>query len=363
MNIGIVTGSRAEWGLLYPLAKAVWMSSDKLNLFVTGSHLSNAHGHTVDEIRLPITAEIQCVLASDDEKSICKNVSLAVAGFGDVFDDCTLDCVILLGDRYEILAAAISAHIHRIPIVHIHGGEVTAGAYDDAFRHSITKMSSLHFVANGEYRRRVIQLGERPETVFNVGALGVTGLSPRNKQPNSKQAIVLYHPETLMANSTITVYYIVEALIECGVIPIFILSNADNGNNAINSAIKSFPYNVYTSRERDEFIDMLLGADFIIGNSSCGIIEAPALGVPTINVGSRQGGRERASSIIDVFDPTKQDIIEAINRVYSTSFQNKLSNISMPYENSDNADISILSVIRSELENVNLLKGFYDLAS
>lgn len=369
MNIGIVTGSRAEYGLLEPLAKEIHNGSDNLFLFVTGSHLSDLHGRTIHDIHFPISEKIECVLSNDSEKSICQNVSLAIAGFGSVFSRYDLDCVILLGDRYEILASAIAAHIHRIPIVHLHGGEVTSGAYDDAFRHSITKMASLHFVASHEYRKRVIQLGEAPRTVFVVGALGIAGLKPRSRQPNprfdsdSKKAIVLYHPETLAVNSTVVLYDMVDALIECGITPTFILSNADNGNHDINSVIKSFPYNVYTSRERSEFIDMLLGADFIIGNSSSGIIEAPALGVPTINIGSRQDGRARASSIIDVPDPTKRTIANAINLIYLPGFQKKLLNMSIQYANSDNLVASILNTIRTELDNVKLAKGFYDLAS
>lgn len=361
MKIAIVTGSRAEYGLLEPLIKLVWESDDYLDLIVTGSHLSDM---TVDQIQFPISERIECVLASDSETSVCKSIGLAVMGFGSAFERFNPDVVVLLGDRYEILAAAIAAHIHRTPIAHLHGGEVTEGATDDAWRHSITKMASLHFTSTDEYQNRVIQLGENPETVFNVGALGTQGLKRRSKQPISGQAVVVYHPETLLACETKVFYDIIDAVIESGIKPIFIKPNSDNGSDAISDVIDCYKeYAIFTSLDRDDYLNLLKESDFIIGNSSSGIIEAPELGVPTIDIGKRQGGRIRASSVIDIPDPEYDLIRAAIMHLYSGQFQAELSDIKTPHRSNCDTAQTIFDIIKSEVPYVDLRKGFHDLAS
>jgi len=361
-----VTGSRADWGLLYPLAKHIWQSDDTLQLLVTGSHLSPTHGYTVDQISIPVSGEIECVLSADTKTGVCKGVSLAVSGFSDAFDALEPDCVIVLGDRWEILAASIAAHIHRIPISHLHGGEITAGATDEAWRHSITKMSSLHFTATETYRNRVIQLGEHPDTVFNVGALGTQGLICRDKQPNNGKVVVLYHPETLHPNSITDFWNIIEVLKELDLKPTLIMSNADNGGHNINRIIEQQGYGnlweVFTSKHRDDFLSLLMGSDAIIGNSSAGIIEAPALGVPTINVGNRQKGREMASSILNVETATIDNIKDAFGILYSDLFQDGLFNIYAPYGKGENVAGKIFDIIKKEIGNINLMKGFYDVS-
>ena len=363
MRIALVTGSRADWGLLHPLAKHIWRSSDILKLIVTGSHLSPTHGYTVDQISLPISGEIECVLSSDTETGVCKGMSLAIAGFSDAFERLDPDVVILLGDRWEILAAAIAAHIHRKIICHIQGGEVT-GNYDNAFRHSITKMASLHFTATETYRKRVIQLGERPATVFNVGALGTQGLKCRDKQPNNGKVVVLYHPETLHPNSITDFWNIIDVMKDI-LEPVFIKSNADNGSQIINKIIETeaqrYGYQVSTSLSRDDFISLLSGCDAIIGNSSAGIIEAPALGVPTINIGNRQHGREMASSIINVEIPNSCSLGFAFDVMYSDRFQQSLKTIKAPYGKGENVAGKIFDIIRERVGNIDLMKGFYDL--
>ena len=366
MKIALVTGSRAEWGLLEPFAKLIWMDEDtELQLLVTGSHLSRAHGYTIDQISLPVSGEIECVLASDTETGVCKGISLAVAGFSDTFERLNPDVVILLGDRWEILAAAIAAHIHRIPVGHIHGGEITAGAIDDAWRHSITKMSQLHFTATETYRKRVIQLGEHPDTVFNVGALGTQGLERRYEQPKNGQVIVLYHSETLHPNSIVDFRNLVKAIDDrYELLPIFIKPNADYKSSTVNDIVdeKALYWPVFLSLHREDFLKRLSNSDAIIGNSSSGIIEAPALGVPTINIGRRQEGRLRASSIIDVPEPTMGNIEKAFDTLYSKEFQAGLSDIKAPYGKGENVAGKILDIIKERAGNIDMMKGFYDVS-
>jgi len=366
MKIGIVTTSRADYGLLEPLIRQIWHDEDvELCLFVSGSHLSHAHGYTVDNIRFPISEEIEIILSSDTPTGVCKSFGLAVMGFGDAFERQEIDHCILLGDRYEMLAAGIAAHINRISCSHIHGGELTLGAYDNSFRHSITKMASLHFTATETYRNRVIQLGEHPDTVFNVGALGTQGLKCRDEQPDNSQVVVLYHPETLHANSITDFWNIIEIIDELALEPIFIKSNADNGSYEINKIIdaqaRSNIWQVFTSKNRDDFLSLLSGCDAIIGNSSAGIIEAPALGVPTINIGKRQKGREMASSILNVEDPSYDNIHNAIETIYTWHFIDSLKTIKTPYGKGENVAGKILDIIKERVGNIDLMKGFYDL--
>ena len=366
MKIGIVTTSRADYGLLEPLIRKVWHDEDVgLCLFVSGSHLSHTHGHTVDNIGFPISEEIEIILSSDTPTGICKSFGLAVIGFGDAFERQEIDHCILLGDRYEMLAAGIAAHINRISCSHIHGGELTSGAYDNSFRHSITKMSQLHFVVTETYRKRVIQLGEHPDTVFNVGALGTQGLKRRYEQPKNGQVIVLYHSETLHPNSIVDFRNLVKAIDDrYELLPIFIKPNADYKSSTVNDIVdeKALYWPVFLSLHREDFLKRLSNSDAIIGNSSSGIIEAPALGVPTINIGRRQEGRLRASSIIDVPEPTMGNIEKAFDTLYSKEFQAGLSDIKAPYGKGENVAGKILDIIKERAGNIDMMKGFYDVS-
>lgn len=301
----------SEWGLLEPLyAELKKRYGIMVNLAVTGAHLNSEHGMTVDVIEKSyiINHKVESLLGTYTENGTCLSIGLGISGFSRLFAREWFDLVILLGDRFEIFAAAITAYIHRIPIAHLHGGELTIGSIDDGFRHSITKMSALHFVAAEEYHNRVIQLGEQPDTVFNVGALGTQGLKLYTGE--RKGVIVIYHPVENEAMSDL-----LTALGEVkGEDTYYITPNADAGRYEATKGllvVTDGRCTSYTSYPRPQFIELLSKARFIIGNSSAGIIEAPALGTPTINIGRRQEGRLRASSVLDC-DNTEGAITEAI---------------------------------------------------
>ncbi len=295
--LDIVSGSRAEWGLLKPLKEAL-KKECYVRVIATGTHLSPYHDSDLKHYDY----SVECQMASDTPNGVCKSIGLAVSGFSDLFKrDSNPDAEVLLGDRFEIVAAAIAAHVHRIPIIHLHGGEQSLGAYDNAFRHSITHMASLHFVACEAYRKRVIELGAASDTVFNVGALGCEGLTPRKGYKPTDRLLVVYHPCTLVDEDWRELFI---ALSQRREKLLFIKANADNGGAAINKAIDEFIRNrpnaeAYTNLPREQYLEWLKNVDGIVGNSSSGIIEAPALGVPTVNIGERQRGREQATSILN----------------------------------------------------------------
>ena len=315
----IVTGTRADWGLLEPLAKEIIKNID-LRIIATGSHLSNTHGMTIDDFSLPVHG-IECVLASDSSLATCKGMSLALLGFVEYFSQNQIDGVILLGDRWEILSAAITAHIMQIPIFHIHGGE-ESGNYDNAFRHTISHMASYHFVACKNYGDRLENFGISKDKIFNVGVLGCDGLFPQ-PYPRKDELLIIYHPETLQRDENFEELLLV--LNERVEEKIFIFPNADDGCNRIAGLIKKFcmthiKSNWFTNLNRQKYLEILGRCQVIIGNSSSGIIEAPALGTPTVNIGKRQRGRLRAASIIDC-DCNIQSIRDAFNVLYSNVFQ------------------------------------------
>ena len=362
MKIAFVSGSRAEFGLSIPLIKKLHEDPFfDLKLIVTGSHLSHEFGYTIKEIEFPIAERIECLLSSDTAVGISKAVGLAVIGFAETYERIKPDLVFCTGDRFEMLASAIAAHIANIPIAHYSGGEVTEGVYDDAFRHSITKMSQLHFVSTDVYRKRVIQLGERPESVFDVGALEIEGLKKRNGIPNrdKKGYILCIYPETL----DLRVDYIYERLIqtikelELEAQFLIVNSNPDVGAMVLKSVNDKF--DSFTRMPREHFLQALINADAIIGNSSAGITDAPALGVPSINIGSRQKGRLKASSVIDC-EPTKEGIRAAFDKLYSKEFQESLNDIKNSYRGGDVSG-RIVKILKERVAKINLKKGFYDL--
>jgi GDP/UDP-N,N'-diacetylbacillosamine 2-epimerase (hydrolysing) len=363
MRIAIITGSRAEWGLLQPLAKL--MHEDKgidFKLLVTGSHLSYEFGYTKNDIDLPIEEEIECVLSSDTAVGISKALGLAVISFSEAYKRIAPDLVVVLGDRWEILACSIAAHIARIPIAHIHGGEVTEGAYDDAFRHSITHMSQLHFVAADAYKMRVIQLGNSPETVFNVGALGCDGSIKRKwRQLEPKQILLAYYPETLNDGTNIEHLLSVIAEKEFKTV-VFIKGCYDIGQLGFHYLLDDYDINTYERHDsinRGLFLEKLKSSDAIIGNSSSGIIEAPALGVPTINIGNRQEGRLMADSIIQC-NATKESIKQAFDKLYSKEFQDLMKSDYKIFYQGGNVAQKILEVIKQKMP-ISVKKEFYDL--
>lgn len=322
-TICVVTATRAEYGLLSPLIREV-EKSDKFNmrLVVTGTHLSHEFGYTKNNIiddGFEISEEIDCVISNDSPSSIGKTAALALTGLTDAFSRLKPDLIILLGDRYEILSAAIAASFCHIPVAHLHGGEITEGAYDEGFRHAITKLSHLHFTSSEEHRNRVIQMGEDPDYVFNVGAIGldnIKNISPLSREDlqdqlgikfKKKNILVTLHPETMNPGSSEkNVGILLECLSELeDTFIVFTGTNADSEGRIINKKLKEYASNSDNSIFIDslgqlKYISMLHIVDAVVGNSSSGIIEAPSFGIPTINIGDRQKGRLRADSVIDV---------------------------------------------------------------
>lgn len=369
-KICVVTGTRAEYGLLKWLMKEI-RASDGLVLQVvaTGAHLSPDFGLTYREIiedGFTLDAAVEMLLSSDTPVGISKSMGLGLIGFAEAFSRLAPDMVLLLGDRYEMLAAATAAMIGNIPIAHLHGGETTEGAFDEAIRHSITKMSHLHFVAAEPYRRRVIQLGESPDRVFLVGGLGVDAIGrvetlDRQTLEQSldfsfgpRNLLVTFHPVTLEGDASKD--QMGELLAALATLDqthlIFTLPNADNGNRAITRQIQAFvaahPHaRAYSSLGQLRYFSCLKFVDGVIGNSSSGLAEAPSFRVGTVNIGSRQRGRLRAASVIDCA-PSRDEITKAIQQLYDESFRELLARTTNPY-----GDGGAASRITRTLESVD----------
>ena len=381
-KICVVTGTRAEYGLLRPLLLILKNDPEiELQLIVTGSHLSAQHGSTVNEIEadgFTPSAKLPVDLADDSKLGVAKVMAHTTSQIAESFSRLTPDVVVLLGDRYEILAAAQAALIIGIPVAHIHGGEVTTGAFDDSIRHAITKMSSLHFVAAQEYARRVVQLGEQPSSVFNVGSLGVEialKTEPISREDlrkslnielNKPILLVTYHPTTRSSDSvTAEIDQVLSALGNfsyCSIV--FTGVNADPGNLAITNQIKEFVQaepksrSLHQSLGQHKYLSLLSLCDVVVGNSSSGIIEAPAFGKPTVNIGSRQNGRLRADSIIDV-GVAKQEIQTAIETALSSTWRERCLKSVSAY-GSGNTTQDIADTLKSA--ELNLHKIFFDLS-
>lgn len=383
-KICVITGTRAEYGLLKPLiAKINCDSSMELQLVVTGMHLSPEFGLTYHEIEqdgFTVTERNEMLLSSDTPNGVTKSIGLGIIGFADIFTRIVPDLVVLLGDRYEALAAATAAMIHRIPIAHIHGGELTEGVIDEAIRHSITKMSSLHFTSTEQYRKRVIQLGERPERVFCVGALGVENIRTQSLlcredlekslqfSLNVPYVMVTFHPVTLERHTAqVQIENLLDALDafrEYHVI--FTKANADTDGRIINQRIEEYANRnteraiVVTSLGMVRYLSALQYCDIVIGNSSSGIVEVPSFQIPTVNIGDRQKGRTRGKSVIDC-GWKKEEVVAAIQKAQVLRKDRTLEKMTNPYEGVNTSD-SILASIKSYLhENHDIKKKFYDI--
>ena len=381
-KICVVTGTRAEYGLLYWLMKEIQKDANlKLQLIVTGMHLSPEFGLTYKEIQkdFHIDKKVQMLLSSDTSISINKSMGLAQIGFADAYDELKPDIVVVLGDRYEIFSAVSSAMIARIPIAHIHGGETTEGIFDEAIRHSITKMSHLHFTATDEYKNRVIQLGEHPARVFNVGGIGIENikrLKLLTKEAfeksidfklNKKNILVTFHPVTL-ENSTAKEQFqnildVIDALIDTNII--FTKANSDTDGRVINSMIDEYVSQhkhksvAFTSLGQLRYLSALQYVDVMVGNSSSGLIEAPSFKIGTINIGDRQKGRIMADSVICV-NNSYDNIKNGFTKLYSKKFQKKLRDVCNPYSNGK-ASKKIVTILKSiELKDI-IKKSFFDL--
>lgn len=381
-KICVVTGTRAEYGLLKWVMGGIERSSKlKLQIIVTGAHLSPEFGLTYQEIEqdgFRIDKKIEMLVSADTPSAIVKSMGLGMVGFADSLYDLKPDLMLVLGDRYEVLSAVCSAMVSRIPVAHLHGGESTEGVIDELIRHSITKMSHLHFVATDEYKNRVIQLGEQPNRVFQVGALGVDNIKrvkllkrkvledSLNFKFGRKNLMITFHPVTLEYNSSEEqMTELLSALTELkDTNLIFTMPNADTNGRILFSLIKRFVTVhscsvMFTSLGQSLYFSCMQFVDGVVGNSSSGLIEAPSFNIGTVNIGDRQRARIKADSVIDC-EPYKQSILNAIHKLYSSDFQKKLSSVINPYAGKGGSKSVVKLLEESDLDGI-LKKKFYDL--
>lgn len=379
-KICVVSGTRAEYGLLYPLIKKINEDENLLlQLVVTGTHTDKRFGETYKQIEFQIDKKIDLNLQSSQE-SIAISMGIAQIKFAKYLKKSQPDLLLVLGDRFEIFAIVATAVTMNIPIAHIHGGELTYGAIDDAFRHSITKMSHLHFTSTQEYKNRVIQLGENPQYVHNVGSLGVENIKSLhllskneieeklNLQFRKKNILVTYHPETISNKNPIEQ---IKELLEAtkaypDILFIFTKANADFGGIQINQIIEDYVTQnenmvLYDSLGQINYFSVLKIVDCVLGNSSSGIIEVPSFKIPTINIGHRQKGRTQCESIINT-KCNSHSIMKAINTSYSKKFRKKLHAIKNPYEKKATSEKIVKTLKKVNLDTL-LMKTFYDISS
>ncbi len=381
-KIAVITGTRAEYGLLRGLLDEI-KSDDALclRLIVTGMHLSPEFGSTyrlIEQDGYQIDAKVEMLLSSDTASGIARSVGLGVLGFTDAFEKLKPDVIVVLGDRFEILSAVQAALFLTIPVAHIHGGELSLGALDDAIRHSITKMSHLHFTAAESYRSRVIQLGEQPDRVFNVGALGLERIKKTrllSKEELEKRLdfrlsapafLFTYHPETVSLNKAQDdIQQILSAL---DLFPnakiIMTKANADEAGRYINQQLQQYAdqypnrIKLFTSMGDLNYLSAMNLVDVVIGNSSSGIIEAPFFQVATVNIGGRQDGRLRAASIIDC-QANVISITHAVHKALSSDFKNIVKSTVSPYDCDDTAK-RIKNYLKKTDAAALIKKVFYD---
>jgi UDP-N-acetylglucosamine 2-epimerase (non-hydrolysing)/GDP/UDP-N,N'-diacetylbacillosamine 2-epimerase (hydrolysing) len=382
-KICVVTGSRADYGLLSRLMSLIKEDSELcLQIVATNMHLSPEFGLTYKEIEndgFKIDRKVEILLSSDTQNATTKSVGLALIGLADAYEYLKPDLLLVLGDRYEILASVITALFYRIPVAHLHGGELTEGAYDDAIRHSITKMSHLHFTSTEEYRNRVIQLGEDPGRVFNVGAIGIDNiehlklLSKPEIEENLKFQIgykcvlITFHPVTLdriSSEEQITcLLKVLESIPDLRVI--FTYPNSDTSGHVIIDMINQFVLKnnsrstIFSNLGHIRYLSLLQYITAVVGNSSSGIIEVPYFGIPTLNIGNRQQGRLRAGSVVDC-EPTFSDIHDKLLSILSLSTKSKLRLTQNPYYKKGTANEVLEIIKKTQLGNL-VKKAFYKL--
>ena len=381
-KICFVTGTRAEYGLLSRLMRLVKEDKDlQLQVIATNMHLMPEYGETYKEIEkdgFTIDKKVYMHKPSDDAHGIISSMAEEMQGMNDALSELKPDILVLLGDRYEILVAAQVALIHRVPIAHIHGGEVTEGAFDDAIRHSVTKMSSLHFTSCEEYCHRVIQMGEQPSRVFDVGSLGVENIkavplmtkdeleASLDFKIDTQTILVTYHPVTLGGDPAKDIREFLDALDQFKDLKvIFTMPNSDTGRDAIALAVENYvekhsnSAKAYTSLGLKRYLSTLQFVKAAVGNSSSGIIEVPSFGIPTLNIGDRQKGRLASKSVVNC-GASKDEVIAGLKLCLSEEMQKAAKTYENPYAKSNTANL-----IYQELKNVELtglnLKTFYDL--
>lgn len=382
-RICVVTGTRAEYGLLKWLMHELKANASvNLQVLATGAHLSPEFGLTYREIEadgFSIDAKVEMLLSADTSTAVGRSLGLGLIGYTDAFERLKPDLIVILGDRYEMLAVAAAALIARIPVAHLHGGETTEGAFDEAIRHSISKMSHLHFTGAAEYQKRVIQLGEDPQRVFMFGGLGIDAikrisLMDRSELEKSidlpllqRNLLVTFHPVTLDERDSEEqmqeMLYALSELEDTGLI--FTMPNADTGSRGLAKLVQDFVVmhpnaRVFTSLGQLRYFSCMRFVDAVVGNSSSGIAEAPSFGIGTINIGDRQKGRLSSSSVIDC-EPTRDSIRQAIALLYSDEFQARLPLAINPY-GSGGASEKIARVLASHPLDGLIKKKFFDVS-
>lgn len=381
-KICIITGTRAEYGLLYWLMKELESDIDvDLQIIVTGMHLSPEFGLTYEEIEkdFNIDRKLEILTSSDTTVGTSKAMGLAQISFAETYEDLRPDIIVALGDRYEIFSAVSAAMIARIPVAHIHGGEATEGLIDEAIRHSLTKMSQLHFTATEEYMNRVIQLGEHPSRVFNVGGMGIENIKRMQllakdefeesigTKLNKKNILVTFHPVTFENDTSKKQFQellcAIDELNDTTII--FTKANSDTDGRIINQLIDEYAATnkskarVFASLGQLRYLSAMQYIDAIVGNSSSGLIEAPTFKIGTINIGDRQKGRIKAESVIDCL-PDRESIKKAFKKLYSEKFQSDIKNTKNPYGD-DCASKPIIEILKTiELDNI-LKKEFFNI--
>lgn len=384
-KIAVITGSRAEYGLLYWIIKMIRQDPDlELQLVVTGMHLSREFGFTIKEIEkdgFPIAEKVQMLLPSDSEQAIATSMGKGMIGFAKVYTRLKPDIIVVLGDRFEMHAAVSTAMPFRIAIAHVHGGEATEGAIDELIRHAITKMSHIHFPSTEKYRKRIIQMGERPENVFCFGSPAIDNilkLDFLNRKtlckelhiPQDKKiGVVTYHPVTLEdGTSQSQISELLQALKDVeGIYWVFTSTNADTGGRIIVEDVKNFikegpkDAKLYMSLGQRRYLSLLKNAILMVGNSSSGIIESSSFRLPVVNIGDRQRGRIKPANVIDVKVSKKKLILKAISKAISSEFRDSLKGLKNPYGDGG-ASGKIVAVLRKINLDENIIKKrFYEL--
>lgn len=382
-KIIVLTATRAEYGLLAPIIKKMKKKSEiEIKVVATGAHLSPEFGLTVNEIQkdgIIVDKKIEILLSSDTSIAVSKAMGLALISFSEYFNEEQPDALMVLGDRYETLAVCVAALNERIPIIHLHGGEATEGAIDESIRNAITKISYLHLTSTKEYRKRVIQMGEEPNRVFDVGAMGVEKalhtevLSKEELEASLKcklknYAVLTFHPVTLEnGTAELQTKVLMEAISKYPNITfICTKANADMSGRVINKCIEEYSkkfdnIKLFDSLGEKRYMSALKYAEFVIGNSSSGIIEVPSFNIPTINIGDRQKGRIQAKTVINC-EPKEESIIKAIEKALSDSFRKSIKYVKNPYGDGETSE-KIVNIVNEFIINdkMNVRKKFYDL--
>ncbi|MGD9123558.1 MAG: UDP-N-acetylglucosamine 2-epimerase [Desulfarculaceae bacterium] len=381
-SIGLVTTSRADWGIYRPLARAIDLDAElDLNLIVSGMHLSPEFGLTVEQIEaegFEVAERVECLLSSDSPQGTAKSMGIGVVGFAQALERLRPDILLVLGDRFEMFAAALAAVPFNLPIAHVHGGELTLGAIDDSLRHALTKFSHLHFVSTEEYGRRVMQMGEEPWRVVVCGAPSLDNLAQMELWGKNElkediglaleppPLLVTFHPATReLSGAGEQVDELLEALAEIVRPVIFTMPNADAGSRAVAERVSAFTQKHHFAHIRDnlgsrKYFSLMASAAAMVGNSSSGILEAASFKLPVVNVGSRQQGRIRPQNVIDV--PCQQgQILEGIGLALDPDFRAGLEGLQNPYYQGGAAAIIADHLKKIALDQNMTAKSFHDL--